>query len=123
MNARGRFADKCFGFSYSQRVYYIYKRNGWPYAEFDVERCRVELLEEVVQRDEKKASTRASGTKPAGAKEAWCEERRQLMKKKWKAEGKSWDEEKEKTQTAEEWWAEFQQEKRKLERLWVSSSN
>lgn len=27
----------------TQRVYEVYKQNGWPYDHFDVERCRAEL--------------------------------------------------------------------------------
>ncbi|SMR55410.1 unnamed protein product [Zymoseptoria tritici ST99CH_3D1] len=101
-----------------QRVYDIYKRNGWPYEVFDVQRCRSELFDLQAEEQSRRARAKLSASRPSMmredcpsmTREEWCEERRQLMKQKVLAEGKVWDEAKEMSRSAEEWWEEYRHE-------------
>lgn len=95
----------------SQLVYHCYKRNGWPRADFDVDSCRSELLDLEAEKQAKARMAKMEPSKLSGT--AWCEDRRQRFKKRQLAEGQDWDEEKELSQSAEDWWKEFQHDMQK----------
>lgn len=72
-----------------------------------MERCRSELLD-LQTEEEAKVKAKMSSSRPSG--KAWFEDRRQRMKKIRQAEGQEWDEEKEMSKSAEDWWNDYQQE-------------
>ncbi|SMQ52588.1 unnamed protein product [Zymoseptoria tritici ST99CH_3D7] len=71
-----------------QRVYDIYKRNGWPYE----------------------PSVDDEGGLPVDDEGGMVRRAAPAMKQKVLAEGKVWDEAKEMSRSAEEWWEEYRHE-------------